>query len=260
MYDKIGIDYNKTRRADFKVFDKIYELLGYPENKRIIDIGAGTGNYANLLAEKGNKLIALEPSHEMIKQSTKIENVEWINGFAEDIPLGNENCDKAICILSIHHFNNLRKSFNEIGRIIKSGGDCLIYTYIPQEQQFFWLQDYFPSLFKADTSKFPNSDKLKELLGESGLEVCNIVKFEIYYDLQDNFLATNWRKPENYLKKDIRNGISTFRLLDTSEVDKGVTLLKTELDNGNWHEKYGEILEWEYFDAGYRFIKAIKRE
>jgi ubiquinone/menaquinone biosynthesis C-methylase UbiE len=257
-YNKIGINYNKTRKADFRIFNKIFELADYPNNKNIIDIGAGTGNYANLLAEKGNRIVALEPSSEMMNQATENENVEWIKGIAEDIKYGNNVFDIAICILSIHHFSDLKKSFNEIFRVLKQRGILLIYTHLPEELNFFWLQDYFPALFKVDTEKFPSADLLKELLKDCGFVINDVQKYELHYDLRDNFLAANWRKPKNYLKEEIRSGISTFSLLSKKEIEQGVDSLRDDLSSGEWNKKYGAIKTRAYFDAGYRFFKLIK--
>jgi ubiquinone/menaquinone biosynthesis C-methylase UbiE len=259
VYNKIGINYNKTRKADLRIFNKIFEFVDYPINKRIIDIGAGTGNYTNLLAEKGNRIVALEPSSEMIKQAIENENVKWIKGFAEDIKLENNVFDIAICILSIHHFSDLKKSFNEIFRVLKQRGVLLIYTYIPEEQNFFWLIDYFPALFKVDIEKFPSTNKLVELIKDCGFEFSVVEKYELNYDLKDNFLAANWRKPENYLKEEIQSGISTFSLLSKREIKQGADLLRDDLRSGDWNKKYGDILTEEYFDAGYRFLKLIKK-
>ena len=196
-YNKIGVSYNKTRKADLRVFGEIFELLEYPEKKTIIDIGAGTGNYANILADKGNKIIALEPSSVMINQGIKKENIEWIQGYAENIKLENNVCDCAICVLSINNFWNTMKSFNEIFRVLKYRGILLIYTYIPEEQEFFWLHDYFPSISKIDKKRFPGLPILQELIEGCGFKIMSIRKFEIPYNLKDNFLAANWRNPEN---------------------------------------------------------------
>lgn len=258
-YNKIGISYNKTRKADLRIFSKIYELLEYPENKSIIDIGAGTGNYANILAEKGNKIFALEPSSVMIQQSIENENVEWINGYAEDIRLEDEKCDYAICILSINNFSDSKKGFNEIFRILKKEGILLIYTYIPEEQDFFWLQDYFPSIFKIDMKRFPSLPILQKLIERCGFKIKSIRKFKIPYDLKDNFLAANWRNPENYLKKEIRDGISTFSLLKEKEIRLGINMLDRDLFNGEWEKNYGDIRSEDYFDSGYRFLLFEKK-
>ncbi len=258
-YNKIGVNYNKTRKADLRIFGRLYELLGKPVDKRIIDIGAGTGNYTLLLANKGNKMVALELSTEMIHQADKHINVEWIQGYSEDIPVISNTFDDAICILSIHHFSNRYKCFNEIFRILRQKGTLLIYTFIPDEQNSFWLRDYFPELFKTDADKFPGVEKLKELTKDSGFEVSDIIKHELHFHSEDNFLAANWRQPEKYLREEIRNGISTFSLLPENIVEGGLNLLRNDLKSGEWNRKYGHIKRMEYLDAGYRFLKFERK-
>ena len=34
IYNKIGINYDKTRKADLRIFNKIYELLDYPITRK----------------------------------------------------------------------------------------------------------------------------------------------------------------------------------------------------------------------------------
>ena len=52
-YDTIGKDYNQNRRADGRLVDRIAGLLDLPAGAVIADIGAGTGNYAAALADRG---------------------------------------------------------------------------------------------------------------------------------------------------------------------------------------------------------------
>jgi ubiquinone/menaquinone biosynthesis C-methylase UbiE len=257
-YDKIGINYSRTRKADLRIFNQIYELLDNPKDKKILDFGAGTGNYANLLAEHSNNNVALEPSVEMISQAEVNSQVRWINGSAEKIDLDNNLIDCTICILSIHHFSDLIKSIGEIYRTLKSCGTLLIFTLLPEEQDFFWLQDYFPELFEVDKEKFPGIDRLNETTAKAGLHLTDVVKHKLYHTSDDNFLAANWRNPEKYLDKEIRNGISTFGLLSEPIIKTGVEKLQNDLMTGTWNLKYKEILQQDYFDAGYSLLKFIK--
>lgn len=112
----------------------------------------------------------------------------------------------------------------------------------------------------VDTEKFPAEDKLEKLIIDCGFEISDIIQYELHYDLKDNFLAANWRKPEYYLKAEIQSGISTFSYLSEKEIKQGVDSLKEDFRSGEWNKKYGEILTREYFDAGYRFLKLIKNE
>jgi protein-L-isoaspartate O-methyltransferase len=68
-YDSIGRNYNQNRTADHRVLAAINELLELPLGSAIADVGAGTGNYSNALADLGYKLEAVEPAGEMRRQA-----------------------------------------------------------------------------------------------------------------------------------------------------------------------------------------------
>ena len=65
LYDVIGRDYNAHRAADPRIVDSLVRLLDLTPGAMLADIGAGTGNYANALAERSFAVIAVEPSSEM---------------------------------------------------------------------------------------------------------------------------------------------------------------------------------------------------
>jgi protein-L-isoaspartate O-methyltransferase len=53
LYNPIGKDYNKNRTAGPRILAAIKKLVALPEGSVIAEIGAGTGNYANALARRG---------------------------------------------------------------------------------------------------------------------------------------------------------------------------------------------------------------
>ena len=46
-YDKIGIEYNLTRKADKYLTEQLLFHLNPKEHAQYLDIGCGTGNYTN---------------------------------------------------------------------------------------------------------------------------------------------------------------------------------------------------------------------
>jgi hypothetical protein len=57
------------------------------------------------------------------------------------------------------------------------------------------------------------------------------------------FAAAGWRRPEIYLNPEVRACISSFALADASLVEKGINLLKKDLDSGRWKAKYSAIAQ-----------------
>tara|TARA_R110002049_G_scaffold198606_3_gene368672 strand:+ start:1341 stop:1583 length:243 start_codon:yes stop_codon:yes gene_type:complete len=76
-YNKIGINYNQTRKADSYLVDQLLKHLNPSKRGLYLDIGCGTGNYTNALQEKGFQFIGIDPSIEMLqKAQTKNQNIE----------------------------------------------------------------------------------------------------------------------------------------------------------------------------------------
>jgi ubiquinone/menaquinone biosynthesis C-methylase UbiE len=86
LYNFIGEDYNATRQADERIVAKLISLLDLPTGSTIADIGAGTGNYSNAIAQQGYQVIAIEPSELMQRQQKPHPDVSWITASAEQIP------------------------------------------------------------------------------------------------------------------------------------------------------------------------------
>ncbi len=152
-YDQIGSGYSRTRRADARIVERITALLSLPIGSRVVDVGAGTGNYSNAIAEKGYQVAAVEPSAMMRSQAQAHSSVVWRAGFAEALPLDDAAVDGAICILAFHHFSDQQQALRETRRVT-GGGPIVLLTWEPRVFRNFWLFDYFPIFVKTMTRCF----------------------------------------------------------------------------------------------------------
>ena len=75
-------------------------------------------------------------------------------------------------------------------------------------------------------------------------------------DCSDGFLCAWWQRPEAYLDAGVRAAISTFAVLE--RVEERLQPLRRDLENGRWQEKYGELLEQQEMDYGYRLLTLVK--
>ena len=255
-YNQIGRTYATTRRPDERITRRLIESLQLPPQSVIADIGAGTGNYSIELAQRGFNVIAIEPSEVMRSQSTPHTSVKWVNAFAESIPLDDSCVDGAIVVLACHHFQSIKNSFAEILRIT-GDGPIVVFTFSPERLREFWLTSYFPSFMGDAEKSFPPAEMLVQQLSAWSGRQTEIEPFPLPSDLSDQFAASCWAKPHLYLDKTIRDGISSFARFPESEIDAGLKKLKQDLADGNWHRRFGSILESREFDAGYRFIKIL---
>lgn len=106
LYDAIERNYARTRRRDSRITAKLLEILATSEASIVADIGAGSGSYALTFAEHGYHVLAVEPSATMRDQAITHPAIEWIDGYAENLPLPDKSADAAIIMLAFHHFQS----------------------------------------------------------------------------------------------------------------------------------------------------------
>lgn len=251
IYDTIGDNYSKTRQADPRIVDRIVQLLDLSSGARILDIGAGTGNYALALADRGFTVTALEPSTVMSNQAPVHPRVTWATGSAEDLLFDASSFDAAMLILCIHHFSDVGRALQEAQRVTQDG-PVLIFTYDPSAVEAPWLFDYFPIFRTQIQGSFPTIDRIAAGFG-SDYSV-EQYPFPLPHDLKDSFAGVAWRYPERYLDQDFRNGTSAFRQLDPETTESGLKRLQDDLESGAWDRHYGDVRSLTEYDHGYTFV------
>lgn len=104
----------------------IWKQLGSIENKTILDFGSGTGITANYYAEN-NKVIAIEPSQEILAEQCNTNGYQQIIGSTERLKeLRNESFDLIICHNVLEYTNDREEIVNEFYRLLKPNGKLSI--------------------------------------------------------------------------------------------------------------------------------------
>lgn len=111
------------------------EILDRVASGTVLDVGTGPGYLPIGIAIKNPSLevVGLDVSGDMIKiaranaQRAHMENVHVLVGDVAEIGMPNESVDLAVATLSFHHLSNPPKAFEELYRVLKSGGEVWIY-------------------------------------------------------------------------------------------------------------------------------------
>lgn len=257
LYDKLGHNYDVSRKADPQILDHLTQLLEIDSGTRYLDIACGTGNYAAALSSRGGRWCGFDQSQMMLdKALSKTDAVEWKKCQVEQIAYPDESFDGAICTLAAHHFSDLTKAFHEIARVIKYKGRLIIFTATPEQMRSYWLYHYFPSMMDLSCAQMPGLEVLAKALEASGLSIKSTLPYFISPALQDLFLYSGKQRPEMYLSETVRNGISSFRnFCSESELQSGLVQLKNDIESGGIET----IMEKYQNDKGdYLFISVVK--
>ena len=239
LYDTIGLNYADLRRPDPRIAARIHAALG--DARTVLNVGAGAGNYE----PTDRQVTAVEPSAEMRAQRHTPVFAE-IAGTAEDLPFPDDYFDAAMASLTVHHWTDKPRAMTEIARVTR--GPKVFFTFDPAFRDH-WLLDYFPENFDIDAGQFPTLPDYAEWLGEVTID-----PVPIPHDCTDGFFFAYWRRPQAYLDPAVRNASSSFHRLP--EVDARIDRLKSDLESGAWHARYGHLMDRETLDCGYRLIVA----
>ena len=98
--------------------DALLRGLGSEDALIVADIGAGTGISANLLAQRVQTVVAIEPNAAMRERAEPRPNVHWEEGAAEALPLPDKSVDVAAAFQAFHWFDPLR-AFAEFARVAR---------------------------------------------------------------------------------------------------------------------------------------------
>jgi SAM-dependent methyltransferase len=101
-----------------EAIDAALSDLGDPRGLTIADVGAGTGISARLFAERGARVIAIEPNAQMRAAAEPHTRVVWREGTAEHTGLGSGSVDAVVACQAFHWFATVEamREFRRISR------------------------------------------------------------------------------------------------------------------------------------------------
>lgn len=257
IYDKIGVNYNSTRKADAYIAGRLHALLNPVPGGKYIDIGTGTGNYLKALSDMGLDFTGIEPSATMIEKA-RLHNptAQIIQAKAERIPLPDNSFDGGMGTFTVHHWDDMRKGFSEIYRILKPGSDFVLLSFTPEQLHNYWLYHYFPNTMTRSGQVVVSIEEMTAIFESCGFTGVITEKYFVHEGLTDHFLYSNKYKPEQYLIPEIRNNASSFTVYaDQPEVERGLVQLEADIQSGKIQ---GIIQQYENNLGDYLFYRITK--
>ncbi|MBN1502703.1 class I SAM-dependent methyltransferase [Candidatus Woesearchaeota archaeon] len=130
-YNKFGREYEKTRinRQPERAFNEFLELpcmvktVSNIKNKRLLDIGCGSGTHIKEYVKKGAEVEGIDISETMVELARqKLPKVNFKIGSISKLPYKEDEFDIVTASLTMNYVPDLNKAFSEVNRIMKKGG------------------------------------------------------------------------------------------------------------------------------------------
>ena len=203
----------------------------------ILDSGCGTGNYLQALKKKVGHLYGLELNKGMLAQAREKcqneTNIQLRQGnLLDPLPYHNDTFDGMMCNQVIHHLvaasspenlEPLHKLIKEAQRVLRPQGVLVFNTSSPQQlYDGFWWADLIPNAVGRIAKRFPPIEIISSMLKEVGFHRVGIV-VPVNAVLQ----GENYLDPMGPLKKDFRDGDSTWSLATDEELEQAFERVRT---------------------------------
>ena len=180
-YDQTGIAaiYHENRRLSDETLrlwlDQIADSLPAPKVQMVIDVGCGTGRFAEALATRfGVQVVGVDPSREMLERaqlSTVDANVSYRQGSAENLPVADECGDLLFLSMVYHHIDDLDRALDEMHRVLRQNGFICVRNYtVDQLEQIPYLE-FFPAARAVSRQMLPTRQALVRDLSLGGYEL-----------------------------------------------------------------------------------------
>ena len=186
---------NKSRAARVEFLTTVRYIEKYlTPGARILDIGAGAGEYSLHFARKGYQVSALELADANISafraKMTEYDPIELVQGNAMDLSQYDDNSFDVVLLFGplyhLHEEKDKLQCIEEAKRVCKPDGkiffafisnDMVILTMQQCQEDYLMNGDYNKETFRLDDFPFVfhTPDHCRELLGKAGIQICHEV-------------------------------------------------------------------------------------
>ena len=182
-------------------------LINIRPNYQILDLAAGTGDIAALLAPKigeNGSITLCDPNAEMLELARQrlidkglVKNINYVQAHAEELTFDENQFDRITLAFGLRNFTHKEKALQAIYRILKPGGQLLILEF--SKPQKFLKQAYDTYSFKVlpkmgkviandeesyqylaeSIRKHPDQEALNAMLEKAGFEKCDYLNLAV---------------------------------------------------------------------------------
>jgi ubiquinone/menaquinone biosynthesis C-methylase UbiE len=221
-YNRQADTYARHRGVHPGVVRALIERGDIGPRTRILDVGCGTGNYAQALrALTGCRMSGVEASIEMIERARNAATWETLaQARAEHLPFSDGAFDLVMSTDVIHHLSDRSSFFREAFRVLCPGGQIATVTDSHDDlARRRPLTSHFPETLAIERERYPAVPRLLAEMAAAGFVPQDLSSVTLEYELTD-------------IRPYRERAFSSLLLIDDEAFQRRIAHLEAELTSG----------------------------
>ena len=180
----------------------------------MVDVGCGSSQSTNIFQSYFKKILGFDVSAEQIKQAklqNKFDNIDYMEGSAENIPVEDKSIDLVVAGTAAHWFD-LETFFDEVKRVLKTTGCLDILFYVG------------PELSLMSGNNINQSKKVFYIFSHA---IKGYTKDPLYKYLVDNLAKTNYKDVYDQIPFNQKESDDSFHTCIKSSINDACGLVKS---------------------------------
>jgi len=201
--------------------NQIERHIGLSPRRTILDLGCGTGRFADALATHFvATILGLDPSQKMLDQARAKRHggrVHYARGAGEAIPLSDASVDAIFISMAFHHFRDPGGVARECWTVLSKDGRVMLRTGTRDRISAYPYVPFFPPSLPLLEARLPTATFVSEVFQGAGFQT---EAFELVVQTIAPTLAS-------YADKLAAGGDSILASLSTDDLKGGLSALRT---------------------------------
>jgi SAM-dependent methyltransferase len=160
-----AFDQSKITNEELKsIFDGYFELIDLaklPSDAVIMDVGCGSGRWAQFAAKYCKVIHLVDPSIDALavarRNLSDYVNCEFHHASTENLPVADRSCDLVYSLGVLHHIPDTASGIKDCVKKLKPGAPFLVYLYYRFDNRPLWFRGlwWISNLLRKLLSRLP---------------------------------------------------------------------------------------------------------
>ena len=235
-YDAWAKNYDCTRGASPSVVRALLDALGSVGGRSLLDVGGGTGNFAEALGAEGFDVALCDYSREMTRRaSAKLVGSPVVVADAPHLPFRDGVFDCAISVNVLGHVEDWHSMLSEARRVVRAG-PYVMKASTRETLDANWVVEYLPGIRDhAPIHHYQPEGVIVAALHDAGFARVELSRIH-YTEMVDGSIQALKHFPEVFLEDERILNTATLKRLPASEREKGLAALRRDYESGRLRE------------------------